>query len=148
MSIPTYVVCVRLRTCWRTNCPSLIADGQDLEYALKSHHRYVIGSKVWDLWLFTNIKLTTGLGQKAGPRLREFWRQGQTEVVSNSRNKIHLTWGRALYKGSSPNEPPPKLCWMSDKIWSDSFTFWSQRSPDDESIFDIAFTRVSTHWGP
>ena len=35
------------------------------------------------------------------PRLRECCRQGQAEVVSDSRNKIHQTWGppfsRALY---------------------------------------------------
>ena len=35
------------------------------------------------------------------PRLREFFRQGQTEVVSNSKNKILATWEpffcRALY---------------------------------------------------
>ena len=34
-------------------------------------------------------------------RLREYWRQVQAEVVSNSRNKIHQTWqkpsSRALY---------------------------------------------------
>ena len=45
----------------------------------------------------------TGLGQKVVPRLRECCRQSQAEVVSNSRNKIHQTWGpgppfsRALY---------------------------------------------------
>ena len=45
--------------------------------------------------------VTTGLGQKVVPRLRECRRQGQTEVVSKSSNKIHQTWGppfsQALY---------------------------------------------------
>ena len=31
--------------------------------------------------------------KKVVPRLRECWRQGQAEVVSNSSNKIHQTWG-------------------------------------------------------
>ena len=44
---------------------------------------------------------TTEIGLKAGLRLRECFRQRQAEVVSNTRNKIHQTWGppfsRALY---------------------------------------------------
>ena len=36
---------------------------------------------------------STGLGQKAGPRLREYCRQGHAEVVSKSSNKIQQTWG-------------------------------------------------------
>ena len=45
--------------------------------------------------------VTTGLGQKVVPRLRECRRQGQTEVVSNKRNKSRqsrrLPFSRALY---------------------------------------------------
>ena len=33
------------------------------------------------------------------PRLRECCRQGQAEVVSNSINKIHQTWGMISVKG-------------------------------------------------
>ena len=37
-----------------------------------------------------------------GPRLREFFRQVEAEVISNCSNKIHQTWGpwisRSLYK--------------------------------------------------
>ena len=43
----------------------------------------------------------TGLGWNVIPRLRECCRQVEAEVVSNSKNKIHQTWGppfrRALY---------------------------------------------------
>ena len=34
----------------------------------------------------------TGPGKKMVPRLRELFRQGQAEVVSNSKNKILATW--------------------------------------------------------
>ena len=37
-----------------------------------------------------------GLGVKAGPGLREYCRQSQSEVVTNSRNKIHQTWACLL----------------------------------------------------
>ena len=47
---------------------------------------------------------TTGPGKKVFPRLREFCRQGQAEVVSKSRNKILATWEppfcRTLYRVS------------------------------------------------
>ena len=36
--------------------------------------------------------LLKGVGKKVGPRLREFFRQFEAEVVSNSRTKIHQTW--------------------------------------------------------
>ena len=32
-------------------------------------------------------------GKRMVPRLLEFFRQGQAEVVSKSRNEIHQTWG-------------------------------------------------------
>ena len=35
---------------------------------------------------------TTGLDYKAGPRLRECYRQVEAEVVDNSRNKVHQIW--------------------------------------------------------
>ena len=35
-------------------------------------------------------------GKRMVPRLREFFRQGQAEVVSNSQNKILATWERLL----------------------------------------------------
>ena len=38
----------------------------------------------------------TGLGQRAGPRLREFCRKNQAELVRKSRNKVHKTWGFPL----------------------------------------------------
>ena len=45
--------------------------------------------------------ICAGHGLKVVPRLRECCRQSQAEVVSNSRNTIHQTWGplfsRALY---------------------------------------------------
>ena len=45
--------------------------------------------------------LITGPGKKTVPRLREFHRQGQAGLVSNSKNKILATWEpffcRALY---------------------------------------------------
>ena len=34
----------------------------------------------------------TGAGKRMVPRLREFFRQCQAEVVSNSKNKILATW--------------------------------------------------------
>ena len=34
-----------------------------------------------------------GIGYKVVPRLRECCRQVEAEVVSNSRNRIHQTWG-------------------------------------------------------
>ena len=34
--------------------------------------------------------------KKVGPRLREFFRQVEADVVSNSRNKIHQTWDLAF----------------------------------------------------
>ena len=37
--------------------------------------------------------ISTGLGLKGFPRLREFFRQVEAEMVSNSRNEIHQTWG-------------------------------------------------------
>ena len=46
---------------------------------------------------FSNERLRgavcTGLQYKAGPRLRECCREVETEMVSNSRNKFHQTWG-------------------------------------------------------
>ena len=39
-----------------------------------------------------NPAYTTGPGKRMVSRLREFFRQGQAEVVSNSKNKIHQTW--------------------------------------------------------
>ena len=43
----------------------------------------------------------TGLGYKVGPRLREYFRQVGPEVIGNSRNRVHQTWGppfsRALF---------------------------------------------------
>ena len=36
--------------------------------------------------------LSTALGQKVSPRLRDFFRQAEVEVVSNSKNKIHRAW--------------------------------------------------------
>ena len=35
---------------------------------------------------------STGPGKRMVPRLREFFRQGQAEVVSNSKKKILATW--------------------------------------------------------
>ena len=47
------------------------------------------------------IRLCRGPGKKIVPRLREFFRPGQAEVVSNSKIKILATWEpfvcRALY---------------------------------------------------
>ena len=34
-----------------------------------------------------------GWAKKVGPRLREFFRKVEAEVVSNSRNKIYQIWG-------------------------------------------------------
>ena len=34
------------------------------------------------------------VGLKVVPKLREFFRKVEAEVVSNSRNKIHQTWGQ------------------------------------------------------
>ena len=45
---------------------------------------YGFGSHLW---------MSTGLQYMAGPMLRECCQQVETEVVSNSRNKIHQTWG-------------------------------------------------------
>ena len=36
----------------------------------------------------------TGKGKKMVSSLREFFRQVRAEVVSNSRNKLHETWGQ------------------------------------------------------
>ena len=43
-----------------------------------------------------NDAVSTRLGQKMGPRLRECCRQSHVEVVSKSRNKIHQTWAYLL----------------------------------------------------
>ena len=43
--------------------------------------------------------LHTGYLYKAVPRLRECGRQVETEVVSNSRNKVHQTWDRPYSTG-------------------------------------------------
>ena len=40
----------------------------------------------------------TGPGKRLVPRLREFFRQGQAEVVSNSKNKI-LAAGNHFFAG-------------------------------------------------
>ena len=34
----------------------------------------------------------TGPGKRMAPRLREFFKQGQAEVISNSKNKTIATW--------------------------------------------------------
>ena len=47
--------------------------------------------------------MSTGSLQKAIPRLREYFSQVETEVVSNSRNKIHQTWVRP-FRGSLYNK--------------------------------------------
>ena len=39
------------------------------------------------------VRYVQGSAKRWGPRLRECCRQGQTEVLSNSRNKFHQTWG-------------------------------------------------------
>ena len=51
------------------------------------------------------IAQSTGLCKKAGPRLRDCCRQGQAEVVSNSKNKIHQTWER-----ERKFNPPLEIC--------------------------------------
>ena len=47
------------------------------------------------------ISTYTGPGKRMVPRLQKLFRQGQAEVVSNSKNKILATWEpffrRALY---------------------------------------------------
>ena len=71
----------------------------------------------------------TGPGKRMVPRLREFFRQGQAEVVSNSKNKILATWEpffcRALYyllkKTSRMIKIKIKQCL---KTKSDLITFW------------------------
>ena len=46
----------------------------------------------WPLFLLRQgVVLCTGPGKRMVPRLREFFRQGQAEVVSNSKNKILAT---------------------------------------------------------
>ena len=55
--------------------------------------------------------MSTGLGKKAVPRLREWCRQSQAEVVSNSRNKIHQTWG------------PPIIWALYDQWCGDKWSF-------------------------
>ena len=39
------------------------------------------------------IQYVQGSAKKDGPRLREFCRQSQAEVIRKSRKKIHQTWG-------------------------------------------------------
>ena len=39
-----------------------------------------------------------GWAEKMGPRLREFFRQGEAKVVSNSRNKIHQIWEALFWR--------------------------------------------------
>ena len=40
----------------------------------------------------------TGVAKGVGPRLRECYRQGQAEVVSNSRNKTLQTWSPLVWR--------------------------------------------------
>ena len=42
----------------------------------------------------TQISFGKGLAYKVVPRLREFSKQVEAEVVSNSRNQSHKTWER------------------------------------------------------
>ena len=75
------------------------------------------------LAIFTNIlvHLCTGPGKRMAPRLQEFFRPGQAEVVSNSKNKILATWEpffrRALYimccTPSGCHIFPIKLCFQT-----------------------------------
>ena len=44
----------------------------------------------------TQISFGKGLAYKVVPRLREFSKQVEAEVVSNSRSKIHQTWDLIL----------------------------------------------------
>ena len=71
---------------------------ETLEFALILRH-YMGESQHDELVLIAGG--CTGPGKKTVPRLREFFRQGQAEVVSNSKNKILATWERffcrALY---------------------------------------------------
>ena len=46
----------------------------------------------WKLELCISLSIFTGPGKRMVPRLREFFRQGQAEVVSSSKNKILATW--------------------------------------------------------
>ena len=43
--------------------------------------------------------LCTGPGKRMVPTLRELFRQGQAEVVSNSKNKILATWEPVFFAG-------------------------------------------------
>ena len=54
----------------------------------------------------------TGPGKRMVPRLREFFRQGQAEVVSNSKNKILATW-EPFFAGPCRSLTVAMLCGVS-----------------------------------
>ena len=81
----------------------VVADMDDACFCCQSHHENLstmkfmidaaLSSDFPKCYKFTIASLChcKGLGQEVGPRLREFVRQVETEVVSNSRNKSHKT---------------------------------------------------------
>ena len=54
---------------------------------------FLITSHSMNSYKGTVFQLVYRARLKGGPRLRECCRQGQAELVSNSRNKVHRTWG-------------------------------------------------------
>ena len=74
--------------------------GQWSQHALALPWGVWSAARIWSLtqksvveWVGGIRAQCTGLGSNTIPRLSEFLRQVQAEVVSNSRNKIHKTWG-------------------------------------------------------
>ena len=59
---------------------------------------FLITSHSMNSYKGTVFQLVYRARLKGGPRLRECCRQGQAEVLSNSRNEIHQTWGPTYSK--------------------------------------------------
>ena len=68
---------------------------------------FILGLRIWigTKSLRQTFEVCTGTGKSTGPRLREWFRQVEAEVVSNSNNKLHQTWGswisRPLYSSAT-----------------------------------------------
>ena len=62
---------------------------------------------------FYQLQVSTGPGKKMAPRLREFFRQGQAEEVSNSKNKILATWEPFFFAGPCTHR---QTYWQTDTL--------------------------------
>ena len=73
-----------------------------------SSHAWQLQSQFSNYILIASTQIYTS-GIKRVPGLRKFFKQIEVEMVSNSRNKIHQTWGQLFGPTLAVNEEEQKL---------------------------------------